>query len=152
MELHFEKLKIEHLDDVVDIENRSFKQPWIRGMFEREICLSISKFFIAKNDNNIVGYGGYWWVADEAHLVNLAVHPDFRRQGIAGRIIDHIMPIMRGQGITKILLEVRRSNLSALALYEKIGFRNNGIRKNYYVDEDAILMEKILDPVRDTEA
>lgn len=141
MELHFEKLKLEHLDEVVDIENKSFPQPWTRGMFEREICLSISKFFVAKYENKIAGYGGYWWVSDEAHIVNLAVHPGLRRQGVGERILGHMTALMKGQAIRTILLEVRKSNLSAQKLYEGKGFRVTGLRKKYYVDEDAILME-----------
>lgn len=145
MDLHIEKLKTEHLDEVVEIENASFKSPWTRGMFEREVCLSISKFFVAKMGGRLAGYGGYWWVADEAHIVNLAVHPDFRRRGIAERILGHMTNLMRGQGINRILLEVRRSNEQAKRLYEKQGFAVTGARKNYYVDEDAILMEKTLE-------
>ena len=142
MEIQIYKLGLEHLDEVMEIERLSVPQPWTRGMFEREICLPISRFFVAQYGNRVVGYAGYWYVSDEAHIVNLAVHPDFRNKGVGRMMLEHMERKMKNQGIGKALLEVRASNTAAQRLYECSGFRANGMRKNYYADEDAVLMEK----------
>jgi [ribosomal protein S18]-alanine N-acetyltransferase len=145
MDIQIYKLGTEHLDDVMEIERLSFPQPWTRGMFEREICLPISRFFVAMRGNKVVGYAGFWFVTDEAHIVNLAVHPGLRKQGIGRLLLDHIEKKMKLQNLKKALLEVRVGNTAARKLYELRGYKANGLRKDYYVDEDAVLMEKGLE-------
>lgn len=145
MDILIYKLDAEHLDDVMEIERLSFPQPWTRGMFEREICLPISRFFVAMQGSRVVGYAGFWFVTDEAHIVNLAVHPRLRKQGVGRLLLDHIEKKMRLQGLKRALLEVRVGNTAARKLYEQKGYRENGLRKDYYVDEDAVLMEKLLE-------
>lgn len=142
MQLKYFPLKIEHLDRVLEIEQQSFPQPWTRGMFERETSLPISHFFVAMDNERIIGYGGYWQVDSEAHLINLAVHPEVRSQGIGRQILNYLVAHMERQKTVKILLEVRQSNHPARKLYESFGFTVVGTRKNYYTTEDAILMEK----------
>jgi len=142
MDIQIYKLDFEHLDEVMTIERLSFPQPWTRGMFEREIGLPISRFFVSKQCNRVVGYAGYWFVSDAADIVNLAVHPDFRQMGVGRALLDHLQKKMKNQGVKKAQLEVRVSNAAAQKLYAAQGFKANGLRKNYYADEDAVLMEK----------
>ena len=143
MELEFLPLKEEHIDRIIEIENLSFHQPWSRGMFERELSLPISNFFVALSAGLLVGYGGFWRVEDEAHLINLAVHPKYRSKGVGRSFLEFLTTAMSAQGLKKILLEVRKTNHSAIQLYGSCGFKTVGIREKYYNNsEDAVLMDK----------
>lgn len=115
-------------------------------MFERELSLQISHFFVALDNNALVGYGGYWQVLDEAHIVTLAVHPDCRHQGTGRHLLKHLLSHIAAAGsIAKILLEVRAGNDAARRLYESEGFRVSGLRPKYYeMKEDAVLMERVV--------
>ncbi len=131
------------LDEVLAIERMSFSNPWTDVMFLAELRENpFARFLIAARDDAIVGYVGGWVIVDELHLLNLAVHPDCRRQGLAGQLVDHLFRDGEG-GITKASLEVRRSNRTAIALYERFGFHAVGVRSRYYTDpcEDALVME-----------
>ena len=142
--LAFLPLEEKHLDRVLEIENSSFPNPWSRGMFEREISLPISQFFVAQLEDALVGYGGYWRIDNEAHVVNLAVHPGYRSRGIGRQILDYLTQKIVSQKMTKILLEVRAGNRCARKLYESAGFSAVGVRPRYYLTEDAVLMEREL--------
>jgi ribosomal-protein-alanine N-acetyltransferase len=145
MELKYLPLQIEHLDAILEIENQSFSKPWSRGMFEREISLPISNFYTVFLDEAIIGYAGFWRVEDEAHLINIAVHPKFRTKGYGRKVLDFLTALMVKQGLKKILLEVRENNHMALGLYGSCGFRAVGLRQKYYENSDsAVLMEKKL--------
>ena len=136
------QLQKEHLRGVMEIEKLSFPSPWSVEMFEREIALMISHFFVVLGDAEVVGYGGYWCIHDEAHIVNLAVHPSLRSRRIGRRILDHLIEDMLKYKVERILLEVRKSNTAAQGLYTAAGFVRTGYRPRYYGSEDAILMEK----------
>jgi len=114
-------------------------------MFEREISLPISHFFVVKDDSKIVGYGGYWQIESETHLINLAVHPAYRSRGVGRQILNYLIDCMSRQKICRILLEVRQSNHPAQQLYASVGFKVTGQRRKYYTTEDAILMEKTVE-------
>ncbi len=145
MELKYLRLKDEHLDKIIEIENLSFPQPWTRGMFEREISLPISNFFVALSGDLVIGYGGFWRVEDEAHLINLAIHPKYRSKGCGRKLLEYLTASMVSQGLKKILLEVRKNNQPAIDLYGSFGFKITGVREKYYNNtEDAVLMEKNL--------
>lgn len=149
--LDFLPLKTEYLEEVLEIEKLSFPQPWTRGMFEREISVPISHFFIAKISGKIIVYGGYWQVEDEAHIINIAVHPDFRNKGFGREILGFLIETIIKQGLNRVLLEVRESNLAARKLYEANGFKIVGFRSRYYNDEDAVLMIKTIKTVKSEE-
>ncbi|OPX42948.1 ribosomal-protein-alanine N-acetyltransferase [Ruminiclostridium hungatei] len=138
----------EHLDGVMTIENLSFKIPWSRNAFIDEMTTNdMAVYVVAVSGKKIIGYGGLWRILDEGHITNIAVHPEFRRCGAGCRIMDELLKLCRENGILSLTLEVRRGNLPAQKLYEKYGFRSEGIRKGYYSDtgEDAIIMWKHLD-------
>jgi len=131
------------LPAVLRIEKVSFSSPWTAAMFIAELRENLcSKFLVAMMDGTIVGYIGGWIIADELHLLSLAVDPVSRRLGVASRLVEALYR----QGRVRIVragLEVRASNHAALVLYRSLGFRAVGVRPNYYADprEDAVIME-----------
>ena len=128
------------------IEKESFPTPWSRWTFLAELTQPISYFLVIgpapPEPWKVWGYIVYWFVAEEMHLLNLAVHPDQRRRGIARVLLSEALERSRNLGATVAWLEVRPSNASARALYESFGFKEVGRRPGYYEDtkEDAILL------------
>ncbi len=142
-EINIVKTEICHIDDITTIEKLSFTIPWTKNAFVQE--LKNNKFAIylsAKIENKVVGYAGMWKIFDEGHITNIAVHPEFRQIGIGSKLLEGLINISKKVNITKMTLEVRRSNKSAQTLYMKYGFKAAGIRKEYYADngEDAVIM------------
>ena len=145
MELSVDKMELADLDAVLALENIAFVSPWSRSSFLYELLENPRAVYLAaKFDGRLAGYIGMWEIFDEGHITNLAVHPDFRRQGIARRLLGDLTEIAKSHGIIKLTLEVRQSNLPAQFLYAKIGFIKAGIRRKYYRDnnEDALIMWK----------
>lgn len=136
---------LEHIDEVMVVENLSFSIPWSREAFIQEVTTNqFAIYVVALVDGNAVGYAGMWKVFDEGHITNIAAHPEFRKSGIGGLLIEKLLQIAKEEGIQGLTLEVRRGNLPAQKLYRKYGFESAGIRKGYYADngEDAIIMWK----------
>jgi ribosomal-protein-alanine N-acetyltransferase len=138
------------LDAVLAIE-RGFPAPWTRDMFLQELAQpDNSGQWVATWRERVVGYALWWCVADEIHIVNLAVHTNQRRRGIARRLLGTAFAAAEDRGLNLATLEVRIHNSAAIALYESIGFQRIAIRKAYYADngEDALVMLKPLRPPR----
>ncbi|MBI3752768.1 MAG: ribosomal protein S18-alanine N-acetyltransferase [Deltaproteobacteria bacterium] len=139
-------MTLNDMEDVLAIEKFSFSSPWPRSQFEKEIKNPLSHQFVAKiirdGKEIVMAYTIFWVAADEAHILNIAVHPDFRRQGIAKTLLVFALNRIEEMGGRGVFLEVRRSNIAAQRLYIKFGFREIGVRKGYYGDnrEDAIVM------------
>jgi len=134
---------LEHLDEVMEIERLSFPTPWSRGAYQREILdNSYARYIVALLGGRVVGYAGMWVLMDEAHVTNIAVHPDYRHLGIGERILRELIRRAYAAGADKMTLEVRVSNVVAQNLYKKLGFAFRGIRRGYYTDthEDAMIM------------
>lgn len=134
-----------HIDDIMVVENLSFKIPWSRQSITEEIVSNkLAVYLSAKVDDRIVGYAGIWCVCGEGHITNIAVHPDYRGNGIGSLLLEGLIDIARKEQILSMTLEVRKSNLVAQALYRKYGFKDSGFRKAYYSDngEDALIMWK----------
>lgn len=135
------------LDEVVAIERASFSDPWSREMFRSEITLLDGSYArVAVLEGAVVGYLLAVMVVDEAHLGNVAVHPDHRRSGVAQRLLDDLFATCLRGAVKRVTLEVRESNESARKFYYRNGFIDVAIRKNYYRHpvEDAIVMLKTL--------
>ena len=139
-------LTTDAIDPVFAIEQEAGDARWSRSQFEKELTLPISRFFVLREGPNILGYGGYWKVGDEAQITNLAVHPGARRQGMGNRLLEHLLSLARSETCRHATLEVRSHNEAALALYRKAGFALQGRRPGAYTQppDDAILMEKAL--------
>ncbi len=135
------------LPRVVEIERKSKAHPWSEAMLRAEVEAGpVSRPKVAVIGEQVVGFIMAWFVADEVHIINLVVHPEFQRQGMATRLLEQVCNEAREQGAEKVFLEVRESNQKAISLYKKFGFREAGIRPQYYQDtgEDALLMIKKL--------
>ena len=139
------KMKLTDIDSVVDIEKNSFPIPWTKSTFMAEIKMNkLARYYVVEVDGRVVGYGGLWLIMDEAHITNIAIHPEYRGKGIGKKLVGGLIEETSKINIYKITLEVRPSNTAALALYRKFGFIPCGIRPEYYQDnrEDAIIMWK----------
>jgi ribosomal-protein-alanine N-acetyltransferase len=142
-----EKMTLEHLDEVMEIEKLSYTTPWSREAFVTEVQDNdFAKYFVALQHSVVIGYAGMWIILDESHVTTIAVHPDFRKQGLGRLLMTTLMKEAIVLGADRITLEVRPSNTSARSLYNSLGFKPVGVRKGYYTDnnEDAIIMWKSL--------
>ncbi len=137
-----ESIGHEDLDEIVAIENVSYPSPWPKQIFEREIEAQNSYKRIIRFSGSVVAYIVTWTVHDEVHILNIAVHPDFRKIGLGEMLLRDCLGFSSDRGLKLAVLEVRTSNNSAIKLYEKIGFRTLRVRKKYYSDtgEDAYVM------------
>jgi ribosomal-protein-alanine N-acetyltransferase len=138
------KMTRSDLKQVMQIENTSFVSPWSKKSFESELKKDFGFSYTIVEDRQVIAYIIGWLVADEIHIANLAVHPQWRRRGAAMFLMQKV--IDGYPEFSWVRLEVRRSNLAARNLYRQLGFKEVGIRKLYYVqeNEDAILMTKYL--------
>lgn len=133
------------IDAVLDIEAQSFPTPWSRSAYHSELLENtFATYLVLELHGRVVAYGGMWLILDEAHITNVAVHPDFRGHYLGERIMRGLMERARQSGARRMTLEVRRSNLVAQRLYQKLGFVQLGVRRGYYTDthEDAFIMWK----------
>jgi [ribosomal protein S18]-alanine N-acetyltransferase len=139
------------LPRILEIERLAFPSPWTLASFERELTLPFSRVMVAipgvdgsprDGRRSIVGFLCRWLIADECHVLNIAVHPESRRLGIGGVLIAEAISEARTNGAGVVTLEVRRSNLPARQLYRKFEFEERRLRRHYYgPGEDAIIME-----------
>jgi len=143
------QFQLNDLEQVLMIERQSFRTPWSREMFLKELELDFAYNRVAelKKDKGIAGYIFCWLVLTEATVLSLAVREDLRRQGLALYILETAFDDFKHKGIKEVWLEVRQTNVPARALYTRLGFEQVGIRPKYYYDsnEDAIVMRKALE-------
>jgi [ribosomal protein S18]-alanine N-acetyltransferase len=142
-ELFISKMKEEHIEKVLEIEKRSFITPWTKKMINETLSSSISMSFVIEETSLFLGYIMLYSVLDEAHILNLAINPDYRGRGYASQLIRHVTGYYGKMGISNFFLEVRDSNIKAINLYRMFGFKVIGKRKGYYTDthEDALVMQ-----------
>jgi ribosomal-protein-alanine N-acetyltransferase len=137
------------LPDLVRLETACFSAPWTRKMLEAELTGNpFAHFWVARQGGRngasaIIGYLCFWIVFEELRIMNVAVAEPMRRQGIARRLVTQALSVAREQGAGRAMLEVRVSNKTALAMYERLGFSRTSVRHRYYVspEEDAVVME-----------
>lgn len=134
----------DEIDAILEIEQASFTNPWTRDMYVAELKNEgVSFFYLARDKGRqIVGFCSFWRVLDELHINNLAVVPEFRRQGVATALLRRVMDEAARFGIRRTMLEVRQSNTPARQLYERFGFVVAGTRSKYYTNpiEDALVL------------
>lgn len=138
-------MKTEHLDEVAALERECFTTPWSRNMLAEELDNALSAFLVALDETDrVVGYAGLQVVLDEGYITNVAVRPDCRRRGVAGKLLDVFERFAEGNHLAFLTLEVRASNYAAIALYGRHGYRGAGRRTNYYEHpkEDAVIMTR----------
>jgi len=134
------------LPRIFEIERLAFPHPWSLDSFRRELALPFSRILVADADESegrpLAGFLCRWLVAEECHILNVAVHPSMRRLGIGADLMAEAIAESKAKNIHLITLEVRRSNLAARTLYRKLNFEERRLRRNYYgLGEDAIVME-----------
>lgn len=143
MEIKIRPMTRSDIESVMEIECKCFAVPWSKASFEDELTHnSRAIYLVADCGERVVGYAGMWRVLDEAHITNIAVHPEFQRRKIGCALVEGLIDKAKGEHIRHMTLEVRESNHAAQNLYRKYGFKAAGKRKNYYSDnqEDAIIM------------
>ena len=133
------------VDDIAaidEIEQHSFKSPWSRETFKGELLREWARIDVVRLEGKLIAFCNYWLVTTELHILAIATHPDHRGHGIARRLLDHVLDVARKTGCSLATLEVRRSNVPAIALYEHAGFKTVHVRARYYQDddEDALVM------------
>lgn len=139
-----------HLPQVVDIERRAYPFPWTEGIFRDCLKVGYSSWVVASPSGEVLAYALMSMAVGEAHVLNLCVEPAYHQQGLGKFLLAHLQRLARGAGMELMLLEVRKSNAAALALYLGVGFKKLGVRKGYYPahegSEDALLLGYSLRP------
>ena len=129
---------------LAEIEKLCFSSPWSAREILREIETNDSaRYIVCTDEGRVISYAGLWAVPNEGYITNVAVHPDFRGRGAGSAVLEALLcRTRREEGLTDFTLEVRTSNVAAIRMYEKAGFRAEGLRKNYYTEplEDAVIM------------
>lgn len=133
-----------HVCQVAQLEKLCFSEPWSEKSVASELDNKLSLWLVALERDRVAGYVGSQTVMGETDMMNIAVHPDFRRLGIAEALIYALIAELKAVGSHCLTLEVRSSNTPAIGLYEKLGFARIGLRKNYYRNpkEDALILRK----------
>ncbi len=144
MDIGFREATNEDAEMMTELDEICFTVPWTLSDFEKETSANpLAVYIVAENEGAIIGYAGLWCIVDEGHITNVAVHPDFRNEGIGKNLVEILLDKARRKARTKnFTLEVRVSNEAAIKLYEGFGFKEVGRRKGYYKDnkEDAAIM------------
>ena len=132
----------QHLAGVAAIEKEVFANPWSEKSLEL-LCSEFAFGFAALEGDTVTAYGGMLTVLDEGQITNIATHPNYRRQGLAAKVLSALLEQARAKGIVSVTLEVRASNAAAIALYQKFGFSAVGKRPRFYTHptEDALIMQ-----------
>ena len=142
----FSTMGVEDLDAVMEIERCSFPEPWTPGLFLHELKVPFSKTVLARTANGSHALAGYicrWLVGDEVHILNLAVHPNYRERRLGRTLVELVLDEAEQHHARLITLEVRRENTAATALYRSLGFSERGVRRNYYGSgHDALIMSR----------
>ena len=130
------------IGNVIAIERASFQFPWSTRFFLDELQVDCARSILAEVEGRIVGYVLFWFLPEEVDIHNIAVHPNFRRQGIGRLLLEQVVAAARRQDRVRVTLDVRFSNAPAQNLYRSFGFVTRGMRKGYYSDngEDAVVM------------
>lgn len=148
-----EKIKVsivpmsaDHLDEIAALERVCFSRPWSRSMLAEELENQCAAFLTALDavTGKVVGYAGLLVAADEGYITNVAVFPEYRRQGVAAKLLKVFCDFAAGRQLAFLTLEVRPSNTAAIALYQSLGFTERGRRRNYYdlPKEDALILTR----------
>lgn len=143
MNLQIRKMTLQDVPVVVHLDQISFSLPWPERSFRFELTDNpASRCWVVELDQRVVGMIVAWLLVDETHVATIAIHPEYRRRGIASKLLSHALLYTMDEGAQSSFLEVRESNLAAQEMYRKFGYEVVGRRRRYYRDndEDAILM------------
>ncbi|MDB4470742.1 ribosomal protein S18-alanine N-acetyltransferase [Deltaproteobacteria bacterium] len=136
-----QQMRENDLSAVLAIEQQSYPHPWTGNQFLQELDNPVATVELIWANEHLAGYICYWLIVGELQILNIATSPQFRRQGVAGRLLEHVFVGSVDRGLDRAWLEVRAGNLAAIALYVQQGFVADTVRTGYYRDgEDALLM------------
>ena len=138
--LSLRPMTTDDVDAVLGLERAIFPHPWTERILRDELAAPHRTYLVAEEDGEVIGYGGVMIVAEDVHITNLAVDPAARGRGVATRLFLDLAEGELDGGAEHLTLEVRMSNLDARRLYSRFGFAPVEIRKDYYLDEDALIM------------
>lgn len=140
------EMLVEDLDQVVDIEQKLFSVPWTKEGFLTYLMKKDTMFFVVEEKERILGYCSMMTVLDEGDILNVAVRSDRQKEGIGQFLVDSMLRMAEMQGIRLVHLEVRQGNGTARRLYQRLGFKEDGLRRDYYENpvENAVLMTKTM--------
>lgn len=145
MQIKISKMNIDDLNKISPVLLTEFDDFWNYNIFKSELENENSKYVVAKNNDEIVGFAGIWISIDEAHVTNIVTKKDLRKNGIGSTLLEELINLSKTLNLISITLEVNENNLDAIKLYEKFGFEKLGIRKKYYNNTDnALIMTKKL--------
>ena len=138
------EMNLQDLEDIKDCLLTDFDDFWSYNILKQELENGKSKYFVLKQENEIIGFAGILLIIDEVNIMNIVVRKDKRNLGIGSLLLEKIIDFSEIHNATSITLEVNEKNVPAIRLYEKYGFKQVGIRKKYYNNEDnAILMDLV---------
>lgn len=150
MEYKVLKMEEAHIRGVFEIEKECFSSPWSEDGIRSELENSNARFFVAEYNGDVLGYAGMHTVCGECYIANIAVHGTYRKKGIASTLLEKLEETAKKENGEFITLEVRKSNENAIRLYSRLGYKEVGVRKNYYSKptEDAVLMTKTIEVLK----
>ena len=142
--IEIKEMNASHVPQIAELERICFHDPWSENSIATELRNPLACWLVAVDGELVVGYVGSQTVMDMSDMMNIAVHPDFRRKGIAQMLVERLVDALKARQSFSLMLEVRASNVRAQALYKKMGFQQVGLRKNYYRNpkEDALILRK----------
>ena len=142
--MRFEPLRYEHLRQMAEIEKEAFDMPWTESMFIPEVNSENATYIVGTRGEEVVCYGGFHKVLDEAHITNIAVKSSERGRGIGSFLLSALIAKAKDMGVNEITLEVKTTNVRAIGMYIKFGFEIVGVRKKYYNNlYDAYVMRLV---------
>ena len=147
MNIKIDRMNLDDLKSIKDILSLEFDDFWNYNILKDELESKNSKYIVAKNiDSNyeLVGFAGIKILVDEADIMNIVVKKSYRNKGIGSLLLENLILLCNESNLESLSLEVNEKNIPAINLYKKFGFRDIGTRKNYYKNENGIIMKKIL--------
>ena len=142
--IEIRKMESGDVSGIAELEKLCFNDPWSENSISSELDNKLSLWLVAIESGCVVGYVGSQTVLGETDMMNIAIHPDYRKRGIAASLITELIDALGKRGSHSLMLEVRASNLPAILLYQKLGFCEVGRRRNYYRNpkEDALILRR----------
>ena len=141
--MKLEPLRFEHLQQMAKIESEAFDMPWTVNMFIPELSAPEATYLVGTRESEVLCYGGFHSVLDEAHITNIAVKSGERGRGLGKMLMSALLEKAKEKGARTVTLEVRSDNFPAIGMYTPFGFEGRGIRKKYYGNKfDALIMTR----------
>lgn len=144
MSLIYREMQFEDIEQVYLVDQACFDHNWSLDSYQKEMDNLLATYIVAKEQEKIVGYGGYWKIIDEAHITNLAVLAAYRKKGIGQTLFNKLCSKALAEGCQKMTLEVGEDNFPAISFYEKNDFKKAGVRRHYYGENHhALIMWRV---------